>query len=81
MPDYVGEPEVEKPRRSLRNTMVGHDPMKHSPWPCPQCGALRLVRKRLAWYLRPWRRVGFRVKEYSCESCHRRSVRWRSKPS
>ncbi len=79
MPDYLGEPELEAPKRPARNVTVGHNPMRHSPRPCPHCGALRLVRKRLAWYLRPWRRMGFQVKAYRCESCHRQTLRWRSK--
>ena len=76
MPDYLGEPE----RPAIRTVTVGHDPMKHSLRPCPHCGALRLVRKRLAWYLRPCRRMGFQVKAYRCESCQRQTLRWRSNP-
>ena len=45
---------------------------------CPSCRKETLERRKLAWYLRPLRRVpGLSPRFYVCDNCHRKIILWR----
>lgn len=74
-------PDVEW-TSSLQAVLANTDAVSDEPYrrpgysvrPCPQCDQPTLVRHTLPRRFRLFRRLGFNLRQYHCESCDRRMV-------